>query len=78
MPQGQPRPKKKKKSRPCLKNKLNEVVHTYNPSYSGGKGRMIAVQHQPWKSARPYLKKSLKVKGLGRGSSGREFASMRP
>jgi hypothetical protein len=31
----------KKLARPCLKNKPGVVVHTYNPSYLGGGGRIV-------------------------------------
>jgi hypothetical protein len=38
-------------ARPCLKRKKN-VLHTHNPSYSGGGGRKIEFQANPGKSSK--------------------------
>jgi hypothetical protein len=53
-----------KLARSFLKNKLDMVVHTCDPSYFGGRGRKIEVQCQPRHSVKPNLKNNLKQKGL--------------
>jgi hypothetical protein len=51
---------------------LGMVVHTYNPSYSGGEGKRIMSSRSAWaKLARSYLRIQ---KGLGSSSSGRALA----
>jgi hypothetical protein len=43
-------------SNPYSINKLDVVVHAYNPSYLGGRGRKIVIKDSLGKSTRCYLK----------------------
>jgi hypothetical protein len=51
------------------------VVHTSNPSFSGGRDRRIMSLKSAWANlGRPYLRNKIKTKGLGCDSSDRELA----
>jgi hypothetical protein len=55
---------------------VGKVTHIYNPTHTGGMGKMIMVKGQNQaKRARTYLKNNYSKKGLGYGPSGRTPAS---